>query len=145
MTDKPKLESAFRLSNVEQKIKNRPMTKEHRMTRRMETAVHNALVRSGEKVYDMEPTKEDTNPVIERAERALARTNDEGFSPEIEQIFMDDLPEIFRLARSGASLGDEERSQRLQDHMEQHHGVSLKASEWDRALKAIGGGSGGQG
>jgi hypothetical protein len=36
-------------------------------------------------------------------------------------------------AREG--LADE--AQRLQDHMEQHHGITLAASEWDRAVTAL--------
>lgn len=31
-----------------------------------------------------------------------------------------------------------EAAQRLQDHMEQFHGISLKASEWDAAIRALG-------
>lgn len=31
----------------------------------------------------------------------------------------------------------DEQAQRLQDHMEQHHGVCLKASEWDAAIASL--------
>lgn len=37
----------------------------------------------------------------------------------------------------GRSNGAEEIAQRLQDHMEQYHGVCLKASEWDAAIGAL--------
>ena len=33
--------------------------------------------------------------------------------------------------------GAVERAQRLQDHMEQHHGICLSASEWDAAIAAL--------
>jgi hypothetical protein len=32
----------------------------------------------------------------------------------------------------------EQVAQSLQDHMEQHHGVGLRASEWDEIAKAVG-------
>ena len=33
--------------------------------------------------------------------------------------------------------GLEDAAQRLQDHMEQHHGVCLRASQWDAAIRAL--------
>jgi len=47
------------------------------------------------------------------------------------------LVRVLDTPQPAAKLDQREAVQRLQDHMEQHHGICLKASEWDAAIAAM--------
>lgn len=49
--------------------------------------------------------------------------------------YCEDVQRAERLAAQPVEAG-EDAAQRLQDHMEQHHGVCLSASDWDAAVAA---------
>lgn len=50
-----------------------------------------------------------------------------------------EVMQILAALTPSALSGDagEDTAQRLQDHMEQHHGVCLSASDWDAAIRAV--------
>lgn len=90
-------------------------------------------------------TKEDTYPVIERAEAALRQ--DTTVSPLHQSLLRSDLRELIRLARSGASLRQGSTVVGVARAVSKAGG----AADWkhalevaEAALKAIGGGSGGR-
>jgi hypothetical protein len=72
-----------------------------------------------------------TEELMQKASGALA------FASSRSAITSAEKEAILLALRQFPDTARVDASQRLQDHMEQYHGVSLQASDWDAAIRAL--------